>query len=110
MTDPKSPQQIVDDLLHPKEESDKKPVHKKEIETQPKVKDKHYYEIRVESLLPATITYRVLAEDPEQALELMRGQTPIGVKHRLHGKKDNKLTVRKSGSSMVELTKNLSGR
>ena len=75
-----------------------------------KIPDKKYFEIRIETMLPATLTYRVLAEDANQAVELMRGQSPVGVKHRLIGKKDIKLTVYDSGSSIIRLVKNLLGR
>jgi hypothetical protein len=74
------------------------------------IKEKHYYDVKVECMLPATVTYRVLAEDPIQATELIKGQAPIGVKHRLAGKKDIKLTVYDASSSMIRYVKNLLGR
>lgn len=70
---------------------------------------KYYYDVKVECMLPATVTYRVLAEDPVQAAELIKGMSPVGVKHRLIGKKDIKLSVYKAGSSMLEWMKNLIG-
>jgi len=108
----RTPQDIVDDLLNPKKAGDEVKHIKKEakVKSSPKIKDKHYYTINVESMIPATLSYRVLAEDPQNALDLMRGLNPIGVKHRLIGKRDIKLTVSKSGSSIIELTKNLSGK
>lgn len=74
------------------------------------IKEKHYYDVKVECMLPATVTYRVLAEDPIQAAELIKGQSPVGVKHRLAGKKDIKLTVYDASSSMIRFVKNLLGR
>lgn len=75
----------------------------------PLIKSKHYYDIKVECTLPATLTFRVLAEDPVQAAALIKGMSPTGVKHRLFGRKDHKLTVYESGSSMIKWVKNLIG-
>jgi hypothetical protein len=75
----------------------------------PPPKEKHYYDVKIECMLPATVTYRVLAEDPVQATELIRGMNPIAVKHRLVGKKDLKMTVYEAGTSMIKWVKNLVG-
>jgi hypothetical protein len=72
-------------------------------------KQKSYYDVKVECLLPATLTYRVLADDAYQAAELIKGKSPISVKHRLVGKKDIKLTVYDAGSSMIRFIKSLVG-
>jgi hypothetical protein len=69
-------------------------------------KPKVYYEIKVESLLPSTITYRILAESPEQAVEMIKNSNPISVKHKLIGKKDIKLTVYNFGCSVILFIKN----
>lgn len=82
---------------------------KLKIAKAPPPKDKFYYDVKVECMLPATVTYRVLAEDAVQAAELIKGMSPVGVKHRLLGKKDIKLSVYKAGSSMLEWMKNLVG-
>ena len=79
------------------------------IAAAPPAKAKLYYDVKVECMLPATLTYRVLADDPRQAAELIRGMSPIGVKHRLVGKKDIKLTVYDAGCSMIRWMKNLLG-
>ena len=114
MTDNKqTPQQIVEELLKPKDSSAIEPAPiKKEAKVKQSlpIKEKFYYSVNVETLLPATLTYRVLAEDAQQASELIRGMSPIGVKHKLIGKKDIKLTVYKAGSSLLEWSKNLLGR
>ncbi len=80
--------------------------------TEKKVKpvEKKYYEVKVECTLPATVTYRILAETPEQALDMIKGKQPNGVKHRLAGRKDIKVMVYDSGSTIVRLVKNLLGR
>jgi hypothetical protein len=108
-----TPQEIVEELLKPKTDSAiQPPPVKKEakVKQSPLIKDKHYYDVKIETLLPATLTYRVLAEDAQQASELIKGMSPIGVKHKLIGKKDIKLTVYKAGSSFLEWSKNLLGR
>jgi len=70
---------------------------------------KQYFDVRVECMLPATLTYRVLAENPEQAAALIKGQTPVSVKHRLIGRKELKLIVFNAGSVMIRYMKKLLG-
>ena len=90
---------IVEELLKEKPEQKKEgavqPPVKKEAKPKidprvksPPIKDKRYYDVKVECMLPATLTFRVLAEDPMQAAELIKGMSPVGVKHRLIGRKD----------------------
>jgi hypothetical protein len=71
------------------------------------VPTKAYYDVKVEAMIPATLTYRVLAETPEQAAELIRGASPIAVKHRLVGKRDIKLAVYDAGCSFIKFLRNL---
>jgi len=68
---------------------------------------KKYFDVKVECMLPATLTYRVLAEDAMQASELIKNMQPTGVRHKIIGKKDIKLTVYDSGSSIIRWVKNL---
>lgn len=72
-----------------------------------KPKPKYYYDVKVECLLPATITYRVLAEDPQEAMSKIKGLSPTSVKHRLIGRKELKMMIYDAGSSMIRLIKNL---
>lgn len=69
----------------------------------------HYYDVKVECMLPATLTYRVLAEDAQQASEMIKGMQPVAVKHKLIGRKEIKLTVYDAGSNMIKFLKNLFG-
>lgn len=71
---------------------------------------KKYFDVKVEAMLPATLTYRVLAEDAQQAATMIKGMNPTAVKHKLIGRKEIKLTVYDSGSSMIKFIKNLLGR
>jgi len=75
----------------------------------PIIKDKKYYDLRVEVMLPATLHYRVLAEDAEQAVEMIKNLQPTTIKHRLNGRKEFKLTVYDSGSTIIRFVKNLMG-
>jgi len=89
--DNKKEPQLVDQIISqivPKEQP--KPLAKeaKKQEKSPPIKAKLYYDVKVECMLPATLTFRVLAEDAEQAAELIRGQNPTTIKHRLLGRKD----------------------
>lgn len=68
---------------------------------------KYYYDVKVECMLPATLVYRVHAETPEQASQMIKGLTPNSVKHKLIGRKELKLAVYDAGSSMIRLIKNL---
>ena len=111
-------EQIAEELLKVKTDEKKEgavqPPVKKTAKIAPKVKsppikDKRYYDVKIECMLPATLTFRVLAEDAEQAAGLIKGMSPIGVKHRLIGRKDLKLTVYEAGSSMIKWMKNLLG-
>jgi hypothetical protein len=79
---------------------------KKEANKPPQL---HYFDVKVESMLPATLTYRVLAEDAQQAAEKIRGIQPNSVQHRLIGRKDTKLTVYDAGSTMIKWMKRLIG-
>lgn len=66
-----------------------------------------YYDVKVETMLPATLTYRVLAEDENQAAEKIKNLSPTGVRHKLIGRKDTKLTVYDAGCSLIRLIKKL---
>ncbi len=69
----------------------------------------YYFDVKVETMLPATLTYRVLAEDAQQASEKIRTLQPNSVQHRLIGRRDNKLTVYDAGSTMIRFVKRLLG-
>lgn len=85
-------------------------ILKKEAKEKEKIKPKYYYDVKVDVMLPAILTYRVLAEDPQQAAELIKHMQPNSVKHKLHGRKEHKLTVYDAGSSMIRFIKNLLGK
>lgn len=72
-------------------------------------KPKYYYDVKVECMLPAVLTYRILAETPEQAAELIRGQQPNSVQHKLIGRKEMVLRVFDASSTMIRFMKKLFG-
>jgi hypothetical protein len=111
---------IISDIAPNKEEDAKQKAEaeakkkkaerlKKEAAAKLLVKPKFYFDVRVESLLPSTLTYRVLAEDAQQAADMIKGAQPNSVQHRLIGRKDLKLTVYDAGSSMIRWMKRLVG-
>ena len=69
--------------------------------------EKKYFDVKVEAMLPATLTYRILASNAEEALQLSKKAQPTGIRHRLAGKKDLKATIYDAGSSIIRLVKNL---
>jgi hypothetical protein len=98
-------------LAKPIKESLTKPVVKEAKEKKEKPKPQlTYYDVKVEALIPATLVYRILAEDAKQASEMIKNKQPNTVKYRLHGKKDIKLLVYDAGCTMIKFMKNLVGR
>lgn len=63
---------------------------------------KQYYDVKVECLLPATLIYKVLAETPQQAADMIKNMQPTGVKHKLIGRKELKLVVYNIGSNIIK--------
>lgn len=94
-----------DDLIN----DDKPLVKEAKAPPKPVVKPKFYYDVKVECMLPATLTYRVLAEDPSQAAELIKGKSPNSVQHKLIGRKELVLRVYDASSTMMRLMKKLLG-
>jgi hypothetical protein len=86
------------------EEKRKKEAEIKKKTVAPKVKS--YYDVKVECLVPTTLIYKVLADDEQEALEMITKKPPTQMKPNLLLKKLIKATVYISGSSMVKLVKN----
>jgi hypothetical protein len=79
---------------------------KKKAEAPP---PKFYYDVKVECMLPATLTYRILAENPQQAAELIKGKHPTTVQHKLLGRKELMLRVYDASGCMIRFVKKLLG-
>jgi hypothetical protein len=73
-------------------------------------KQKSYYDIKVEATLPAVITYRILAESAEDAIEMLKlnknQHSPIFIKYDLLRKKSIKATVYDAGCSVIKHSEN----
>lgn len=113
-------QEIIQEIVPNKEAEEKRQIEaavkkkkeerlKKEAAEKLKIKPRYYFDVKVEAMLPATLTYRVLAEDAQQAAGLIRGIQPNSVHHKLIGRKELKLTVYQAGSSMIMWMKRLVG-
>jgi hypothetical protein len=79
---------------------------KKEEKKAPPVKVKKYYDIKLDAMVPCTITYRVFAFDEHEALTLLPRAIPNNVKHNLHQKRNIKAIINDAGSSLIRLIKN----
>ena len=67
--------------------------------------NKKYFDIKIESLLPATLTYRVLAENPEEASQLIKTISPNSISYKLIGRKDLNIKVYDAGCSIIRFIK-----
>jgi hypothetical protein len=94
---------VVEQLLE-EERPEPKPIEKK-AETQ-KPKQKQYFDIKAEVMLPATLTYRVFAFDEEDALKEMMKRPPNDLKPKLAAKKLLKATVYQAGTTLIKAIKN----
>jgi hypothetical protein len=90
------------------EKKKKDEEEKKKKAKEPKLK--FYFDVKVEVMLPATLTYKVLAEDAQQAVNLIKGMQPHSVNHKLIGRKELRLKVYDTGGSMIRFIKELFGR
>jgi len=73
--------------------------------------EKKYFDVKMEVLVPATVVYRVLAEDAEKALQEVKVTTaPHGVKYDLARKRTLKSTVYDAGGNMIRYIKNFGAR
>jgi hypothetical protein len=68
---------------------------------------KTYFDVKIETLLPATLMYKVLAENAEQALILIKNIQPNSVKYKLVGRRDIKLMIYDAGTCIIRLVKNI---
>jgi hypothetical protein len=68
-------------------------------------KQKSYYDIKVEALVPTTLIYKVLAEDERDALNQIANKAPNGMKPNLLMKRVIKATIYIAGTTMIKLVK-----
>jgi|ERR1700722_11149863 len=83
-----------------KADEEKEAGKKKPIKQEPK-----HFDIKLECMVPCTVTYRILAMDEHDALIQMDKRPPTGVKPNLSKKKNIKATIYDSGSSIIRFMK-----
>ena len=68
-----------------------------------------YFDVVIEAQAPVTLKFRVLAENAEQALEIVqtRRPNPIMAKTHFHRKKDLKATIYDAGCCVIKFLKRL---
>lgn len=93
----------------PSTEMSDAPLKKEAKKKIPDPPEKRYYDVKIECMLPATLTYRILAEDAVQAAELIKGRSPNSVQHKLIGRRELMLKVYDSGCLMIRHMKKLLG-
>lgn len=88
-----------------------KELKKKAEEEKQKKPKNQYYTVKVETLAPVTLTYRIFAESPEQASDMalklggQKQQTPPLINYgRIRALK---AIVYSAGTSMIQFVKNL---
>ncbi len=70
-------------------------------------KNKSYFDVKVYSNIPAVLTYRILAEDAQEAADLIKNKSPNSVQYKLAGRKDTSLKVYDAGSSIIRFVLNI---
>lgn len=69
-------------------------------------KPKFPFDIKLETFLPATLTYRVFAENEQDALKELKGKHPTNIKYNIQQKRDIKATVYAAGTTLIKFIKN----
>lgn len=82
-------------------------IHKQNVEIQKTASAQQYFDVKVECLVPAVVTFRVLAKSAEEAATLTKGKTPTNIQHKWHGRKDLIISVYDAGSNMMRFIKRL---
>jgi hypothetical protein len=67
------------------------------------------YDVKIAANVPATLTFRVNAKSPEEALQKTKTMSPNSVQYKLPARKNIKATIYQAGTSLVKLVKNMLG-
>jgi hypothetical protein len=70
------------------------------------IKQKTYFDVKVEALCPCIITYRIYAEDEHDALDQIDKKAPTSIRPNIYKKRNIKAVVYNSGSSLIKLIRN----
>ncbi len=65
-------------------------------------KQKKYFDVRIEALVPCQITYRVYAFDEDEALRETKKRPPTKVQPNINQKRDLKATIYDAGSLIIK--------
>jgi hypothetical protein len=68
-----------------------------------------YFDVKIETMVPAILTFRIYSKSPEEAIQKSKTATPTNVQYKLPAKCDKKVSVYNAGQSIVRLIKNLVG-
>jgi hypothetical protein len=68
-------------------------------------KEPKYYDIKLECMVPCLVSYRVLAEDENDAIAQIEKRAPTGIKPNISKKRNIKATVYDAGSSIIRFAK-----
>ena len=66
-----------------------------------------YFEVKVETMVPAILSYRVLALDAQQAADKIKHLSPNSINYKFPKRKDLKLMVYNWGTIVLKFVKNL---
>lgn len=66
-----------------------------------------YWDCKIETMVPAILSYRILAKTPEEAATKAKTASPNHVQYKLAHKRDKKLTIYEAGKSIVRFIKNM---
>lgn len=85
-------------------------MEKNKEKVQPKTKE--YFTVKVEILIPVVLTYKILSETPEEAAKIAakkQGQEQTSPPKINYAKQVGKAQIKvyKSGTTMLQLTKNV---
>jgi hypothetical protein len=67
------------------------------------------YDVKIETMVPAELTFRVTAKSPEEAVQKAKLAQPRNVQYKMPARKDRKASVYDAGMSIIRLVKNLVG-
>lgn len=73
-------------------------------------KQKKWFDIKINAMIPATIIYKVLAEDEHEALTLIKNKQPNSIQYKFFNRKELKIMIYDSGSCIIRYVKHLLGK
>lgn len=66
-----------------------------------------YYDVRVESTVPAIVHYRILAKSPEHAESLVRYKNPNHIEYKFNKRKNLFMRIYDAGTLLMHIAKSL---